>query len=153
MYQLYHTAKTLSRTICACTCIIYELPLWLTLYFPNLCISPYTRTQTLPVAPACHLCVSACGSLQATLYVLFAPVCGEICGSSDAKPLKNLAFLSDRQWISYELTPPYVFMGRHILQARAKQYRRCIQFQPYPIKLDMPNLSFYIIQVSPTLTP
>jgi len=31
------------------------LPLWLTLNFPNLCISPYIRTYTRGVAPARHL--------------------------------------------------------------------------------------------------
>ncbi len=60
-------------TVAHYLCILfYELLLWLTLYFPDLCIYPYTYTYTLRVAPACPFDLRGLWRIWDTLYLIRA---------------------------------------------------------------------------------
>jgi len=52
--------------------LIYELPLWLTFNFPNLCIYSYIRTYTVPVAPACPFDLRGLWRVGDTFYLIRA---------------------------------------------------------------------------------
>ena len=60
-------------TVAHYLCILfYELPLWLTVYFPDLCIYTYIRTYTVRVAPAYPFDLRALWRVCDTLYLIRA---------------------------------------------------------------------------------